>query len=256
MLIVVSGYACVTVMNWKQIRHLSTQNRLYEVSDEGRVRVSYELPLMKARGYCYAAVRVNGLRRNFSIHRLVAETFIPNPEGKPCVNHIDNNPANNRVENLEWVTFKENTQHACRQGRLPSGERHAHCKLSDAQVREIHAELLRGETPILALAKRYGVSTTQIGTIRFTHGGRNRKVRGIPLPLYKPKKRLPPPKKLAQEVYDAIHAGLLAGESKSALARRLKVSKQCVFRYIKRKGLGGVQPIATPHPLVHIRADC
>lgn len=64
------------------------------------------------RGYCFVCYKENGVRKNILVHRLVAEAFIPNPQNKPEVNHIDGNPKNNNVINLEWVTPSENRKHA------------------------------------------------------------------------------------------------------------------------------------------------
>lgn len=93
---------------------------LYEVSNTGNVR---SLPRQAGKfyirgkflsqpinqqGYKQVTLSAYGLRKTFAVHRLVAQAFIPNPEKKPQVNHIDENKINNNVDNLEWVTIQEN----------------------------------------------------------------------------------------------------------------------------------------------------
>lgn len=62
----------------------------------------------------YHEVILNG--KQYRVHRLVAEAFIPNPNNLPCVNHKDGNKQNNSVDNLEWVTYSENTIHSFKTG--------------------------------------------------------------------------------------------------------------------------------------------
>lgn len=69
-------------------------------------------------GYCRCSVqRLDGTWTSQPVHRLVATAFISNPENKPAVNHKDGNRQNNRVENLEWVTPKENVYHSFIEGK-------------------------------------------------------------------------------------------------------------------------------------------
>lgn len=70
-------------------------------------------PVNKGNGYLRFVLCCNGRTKRMDIHRLVALAFIPNPEEKPCVNHLDGNPSNNCINNLEWATEKENAKHAC-----------------------------------------------------------------------------------------------------------------------------------------------
>jgi len=68
------------------------------------------------RGYIACKLFKGGKRKYFFVHRLVAQSFIANPENKPEINHIDGNKANNHASNLEWVTSSENQKHAFREG--------------------------------------------------------------------------------------------------------------------------------------------
>ena len=97
-------------MKWKRI------DDRYSVSDCGDVRNDETGYILKGRPvngrYLYVVLHGKGV----AIHKLVAGAFIPNPENKEQVNHIDGNKKNNRVENLEWCTRSENTIHAYKIG--------------------------------------------------------------------------------------------------------------------------------------------
>ena len=104
---------------WKDIEDYEG---IYQVSNLGRVkRVTTDRILkgIKDRGgYLRITLSKNGVKSNHKIHRLVAQAFIPNPENKPQVNHIDENKTNNLVSNIEWMTAKENLNHGTHNERV------------------------------------------------------------------------------------------------------------------------------------------
>lgn len=84
----------------------------YMISTLGNVKSIKTNKILKQyinkKGYVHIGLSIKGKLHNCQVHRLVAKTFIDNPLNKPCVNHIDFNPSNNNVDNLEWVTHSEN----------------------------------------------------------------------------------------------------------------------------------------------------
>lgn len=76
-------------------------------------------PYVQSKGYRFVSLYKEGRGYPYLVHRLIAETFIPNPLNLPQVNHKDFNKANNAVSNLEWVTNSENREHAKAGGRWP-----------------------------------------------------------------------------------------------------------------------------------------
>lgn len=95
----------------------------YQISNLGRIKslISFnghkfihKEKILKPQKNRYLTVRLakNKNIKQYTVHRLVAKVFLLNKENKPCVNHIDGNKYNNNINNLEWVTYKENTAHA------------------------------------------------------------------------------------------------------------------------------------------------
>ena len=125
---------------------------------------------VNSHGYGIVSIRDsgNGISREARVHILVAKAFVPNPLGKPYVNHIDGDKMNNRSHNLEWVTASENTLHAVRSGLFKQnifGARHYRSKLSEEQVWSI--KLLHKGCGIMQkkLASMFGVSKATISDI-------------------------------------------------------------------------------------------
>lgn len=147
----------------------------YKVSNFGRVLSleSRSKELYTTYGYSdtrgYMTVRLrNGkvLKKCIRVHTLVALAFLPEREvtGRKEVNHKDGNKHNNRLDNLEWVSSLENTQHAVRTGLMDTkGSKHINAKLTDAQVLEIRK--LYHTTIHKDIAIQFGICSRQVGDI-------------------------------------------------------------------------------------------
>lgn len=148
----------------------------YEVSDKGRVRrIGPGLGARVGRilsqhpgswGYLHVGVWKNNKGFSRAVHRAVTEAFLgPKPKGLQ-VNHRDGNKPNNSLENLEYVTPKENVHHAWRTGLCVPfyGENHPAAKLKQLEVDEIRVRLAAGET-YRSIAARFSVTRPLIGMI-------------------------------------------------------------------------------------------
>lgn len=175
----VSGVGWV-IEKWKDV---VGYEGYYAVSTFGRVR-SYErmvyrerfddyvkrrermLKQKDTRGYLSVVLQVDKKKKIRLVHILVCSAFIPNIKNKEQVNHKFGNKKDNRVSKLEWLTPKENTQHAIRLGIAPSqiGEINNKSKLTESDVINIRKESKNGVTGV-ALAKEYKVYPTAINKI-------------------------------------------------------------------------------------------
>jgi hypothetical protein len=147
---------------------------LYQVSNFGNVKslgneFTRKERLLKlspqSKGYLTVVLQKNTTRKMVLVHRLVAEYFIPNIDNKPQVNHINGIKTDNRIENLEWVSHRENLNHAIENNLVLKGDKNPTSKLKENEVIMIHNLLSKGVC-IKALSKKYNVSFGTISGIR------------------------------------------------------------------------------------------
>lgn len=146
-------------MNKKQVKDFHN----YEIYEDGRL-YSYNtnkflkpFPISRknkegVKGYLAYKLCSNGFEKTVQVHRLVAIHFIPNPENKEEVNHINGDKANNCISNLEWSTRLENIRHSFKTG-LNSGEKwagikHSRASFTEAYVRDVCILFSKGKKPI------------------------------------------------------------------------------------------------------------
>lgn len=169
-------------------------NGKYQVSNTGKVRsLCYKNPRILSTGKTgkyrnYLEVKLykggRGTGKNYKVHRLVAEAFLPNPDNKPQVNHIDGNTFNNDVSNLEWATDSENQKHAwdnglhkptkahqdsCREASKVWIKKHPNgnnCSLTLEEVAEIKMMLADRKLKMTVIADLYNVNYKVIQNIK------------------------------------------------------------------------------------------
>jgi hypothetical protein len=149
-------------MNYKffEIRH-----RSFWVKDDGRIFNENDVVMRNYTDDGYLSLKLKFVENGkvkyvaFLQHRIVAELFIPNPEEKPYVIHLDGDKTNNKVKNLAWTTHEERYKHQFDLGLFKSP------KLSAKQVVEIKKHLKKNKYTRAAIAEQYGVSHTQIKRI-------------------------------------------------------------------------------------------
>lgn len=138
----------------------------WRTSHRGRywVRVSEKiLTNIYDRWYIKLVLSKNNVRKTFFVHRLVAKAFCPNPKGENYVNHISGVKLDNRAENLEWCSFKENYDHAVKNGLINvKGIKNGHAKLNNKQVMAIRKKYKTGGCSSYQLAKKYGIAASSI----------------------------------------------------------------------------------------------
>lgn len=103
------------------IKPIPNYEGLYSATDDGQIYSEYSKKFLKQRlnrkGYWQVSLRKDGKTKTYETHRLIAITFLKNPNNLPCVNHISENKTNNCINNLEWCTYKYNINYGTANAR-------------------------------------------------------------------------------------------------------------------------------------------
>lgn len=201
----------------------------YQVSNCGRVRSfkSGEPRILKPidNGGSYLIVNLyrDGKGKIQLVHRLVAAAFIPNPESKSEINHINGIKNDNRAENLEWSTHSENQCHAYATGLSKSGEDHYRAKFTNEQVMFIRSN--PDGLTVTKLAQMFGVN---LATITYIQTGKTYKMVGGDIRTGKPFNPRRIPDEIRQQIRAEYKPGV-RGCGRETLAKKFGVSPQTIL---------------------------
>jgi len=211
----------------------------YEVSNLGNVRSYFSThgivdtphPLHQSinyKGRPIIRIRVNNIKKTFCVHRIVLEAFVGKcPIGMQAC-HYDDNPMNNRIENLRWDTWQNNVIDGLRNQTAARGEKQRSAKLTNEEVLDICQKYAKGIMSGI-LAKEFGVTTT---TIREITSGRSWKHLGGKVSSRNDRVGR---KCVNQKTLDDIIKRRNGGETYNSIARSLGISNVSVKNYFTGK---------------------
>lgn len=153
----------------------------YLVSENGEIFSTKRQKFLKPRkneyGYLKINLYKNGKYKNFRVHRLVALTFIQNPNNYPIINHIDGNKLNNNISNLEWCTYSQNNKHAWKLGLRENAReisrnynikraQEAHIKHLDDNLKELFNDIFKNQLKQKDICQKYNLKPAYVSHIK------------------------------------------------------------------------------------------